>query len=1089
MDDRTSAQHQDDRQAFSSQGPGNFVDVPRSESGGQAGAVVRASRKLEVRPILVVGVGGTGCLAVQHVKRRVRRILGHDAPFIRYLVFDTTIADDSIERFEEGEFINLGQLDFSTIVQDIQSYEHLEYWFPKERLKPMQVGLGAMGVRHIGRLCYFQWRESSEVRDRILERLKELKSAGLKDKVFNLSGGSDLVLDQSSGIDVHVVGSGAGGTGSGLFLDLCFDLRRLAKDIAGSARLIGHILLPDAFEGLIPDPVLPQAENNSHALLSEIDHFTHNGGWEVRYRNETYKSDEPPLDLIYLLGRNGMDGAVRTRDEIMAMIGTVIAGLGTSAVGKHIMDSAVNLIPPILSRTDELEDKPCPYASYGTAIGMIELEDAQAKGRGLAIERVLDELLTGAVPDGHTVDDFVEQHVSEHRIDLSEIERGLIDVPTASPQGAGPREAEMFRKGQHSRSVRDLATEQERWIDETVAKRMQSAFGDGLAARLRRILRHTRTSESGVQERMPLAVLELFLERSAGQLTGIVQACERALEDLTTDASAATRGLQDLLAQNPAPPNWVSRYAELVRREDEKACRAPFYSRLRELCIDERTQLSKRIDEIAGLREALRGAHRRLDRSVARNEHFDPPYFQVLSTDQLLAAIVSDAEGVGARVREYVAELLASSEPSRAYRGLRERLDEIAGDALDRVLESHRLGGQMNVHTACRGVDAAYLRDRARTLYTLAQPGFRCEEQYPKERIVNVGYVSGDPRSELAMYLRRIDGTLQVIPDLHADLTMIRFVYGAPLWAIHGVKRWEDSATEVQTAERATHNLLDETWADDIGPLVPRSEELLDDLWLFSMFCRSGKIAKKGFTYTLYATRLDGIRERSAMFAEFQRLLSEGKLPRERAERDVEDFLIRGRDDAGVLALLREHLETLAARLKRGALSGLGREDLKLLREEVQVVKSYVRMKERDLDGEPGVDGPLPMDVVDSGTSPVEEDRWLFTILSCSERIGFEPLPAFDGHKLPEDGRAAAFEGFRRLLDQGVVTRETLNRDVQDYLISGEDERASFNRLQSHIQVLQEAARMGSAADAEAVAAEVAAVQEYLQGRWGSGTP
>ena len=349
-------------------------------SAGEKEAEEKEPNRLDVRPCLVIGVGGTGILAVKAMKARMRELTrGHDAPFIRYLVLDTTTEDPKPPKLDVGEFSNIGQLDFNEIVGHISDYPHLSYWFPVKKFKPMQLGLGAMGVRHIGRLCYFQWRESSRVRDRIQNKIEALVNPSLPDKIRELGFIQDLRVDQTSGIDIHIVASGGGGTGSGIFLDLAYDLRKWAKELARSARVMGHLVLPDVFGSVVPEPLMPYVESNSHALLSEIDHFMDHGGWDVKYESERVSAgDQAPFDLLYLLGRNGHDGGARDKQDLVTMIGCAMANLAFSPVGKMLLDYAVNLIPPILSQSDETYHKPCAYGSYGLSIGVARAGDIES---------------------------------------------------------------------------------------------------------------------------------------------------------------------------------------------------------------------------------------------------------------------------------------------------------------------------------------------------------------------------------------------------------------------------------------------------------------------------------------------------------------------------------------------------------------------------------------------------------------------------------------------------------------------------------------------------------------------------------------
>src|SRR5438094_10362022 len=122
---------------------------------------------IKVSPTLIVGFGGTGSLGVQYAKRKIRRQLRHYAPenkevpekipFIEYLVLDTTSQEEFIEDLPGDEYLNLGHVNvprFMSFIDRNSAYREALKWFPRH-INPGQIDSGARGVRHIGRLCFF----------------------------------------------------------------------------------------------------------------------------------------------------------------------------------------------------------------------------------------------------------------------------------------------------------------------------------------------------------------------------------------------------------------------------------------------------------------------------------------------------------------------------------------------------------------------------------------------------------------------------------------------------------------------------------------------------------------------------------------------------------------------------------------------------------------------------------------------------------------------------------------------------------------------------------------------------------------------
>jgi hypothetical protein len=348
---------------------------------------------------------------------------------------------------------------------------------------------------------------------------------------------------------------------------------------------------------------------------------------------------------------------------------------------------------------------------------------------------------------------------------------------------------------------------------------------------------------------------------------------------------------------------------------------------------------------------------------------------------------------------------------------------------------------------------------------------------------VTVGYCSGEHGGVVENVLGNMDGTLHTVADLRSDVTLMRFLYGVPLWAIQGAKRWEASAVSVQTSERATHNFLDPRWAEEILTLVPQSREHEEDLWLFTMFCRSGKIKKEGFTYHLYGTRLDGIRDRSAMFMEFRRLLSDGKISRTRAHREVEQFLITGRDDLAIVELLTDYLARMQRKLSKDAQGGVDRQEIKLLRDEIPVVKKFLGRKKSDLDLDGDVEEEEKDEVRES--TPQDQLAWILTVFCCDGRIREEDGKYFLGDRLLEgvEGRKSLLDAFGRAFEEGALSRDEATRYVQDFLISGENLLSAVHRLSAHMGALETAVTSAAPEDAAVLNEELELLRAYIAKR------
>lgn len=321
-----------------------------------------------VRPTLVVGVGGTGASAAKHVKARLDELIGGQQPYLAIRVFDTDVQSDEPPYLVEGtEYIYLGGFNAQAVIADIdpdgalpasrRAYPHWTRWLPP-RLSHQQVAVGAGGIRPIGRLCYFYRRE--QIREAVLDALQRIT-----DPERALALEKERGLHLAPGITIHLCCSVCGGTGSGMFLDLAYDLRRWAeRHTASDVTVVGHLVLPEAFRG---KPVVDRAlRANSYIALQELDHFMNarpEEPWEVEYHaGEPEQSRRAPFDTCYLLSA-GENGGLSIEDLTAAM-GEAVVLLTSFEAGHIILKGETNTANQSKAKIDAF-GRSCCYSSYG----------------------------------------------------------------------------------------------------------------------------------------------------------------------------------------------------------------------------------------------------------------------------------------------------------------------------------------------------------------------------------------------------------------------------------------------------------------------------------------------------------------------------------------------------------------------------------------------------------------------------------------------------------------------------------------------------------------------------------------------------
>jgi len=273
-------------------------------------------------PTVLVGVGGTGVEVLSRVRRLVEESYGSlkKFPLISFLTIDTDKdykvsnpeAAGSPLQDHEKHWASVSGREVSDIMSNMPKYPWIESWFPKElerNIGALEAGAGQ--IRACGRFAFFYNYQ------RIKARFNEACS--------RVKGHENFMLDQydirvnSNSLNVFIVGSLSGGTGSGMILDLGYCLRDWLKG-QGSPLITAIVPMPNAFATInVGDRVLA----NGYAALMELSYFSdHRTEYVAQFSGglaDEVRSKLPPFDFTYLVGTRNGDSEF-TLDQIREMM-------------------------------------------------------------------------------------------------------------------------------------------------------------------------------------------------------------------------------------------------------------------------------------------------------------------------------------------------------------------------------------------------------------------------------------------------------------------------------------------------------------------------------------------------------------------------------------------------------------------------------------------------------------------------------------------------------------------------------------------------------------------------------------------------
>ena len=320
------------------------------------GGVSTPSTRTDVidKPILIIGLGGTGAEALIRVKRTISKQfkLGTSAngrrldkpPQIEYMAIDS---DANIQNLSYGgtslsgdEFLCLETANLTSIYKnrDTVFKNSIQGWIA-DNLRLQQVKHGAGGIRQAGRL--------------LLTINCNAVISMLSEKINRLTANrraNDLLY-------VFITTGCAGGTGSGIFIDVPYMIRKIAEQKGFETENIGMIFLPDVTlsDNTIDGSAALNIKANGFAALKELDYLMNierNGEtFEQTFADLDIKANQPPYDLCHLISAKDENGklAPNAKDYCMNVAAETIINFIAS---EEVIDGQSYTISSYLSNIE-----------------------------------------------------------------------------------------------------------------------------------------------------------------------------------------------------------------------------------------------------------------------------------------------------------------------------------------------------------------------------------------------------------------------------------------------------------------------------------------------------------------------------------------------------------------------------------------------------------------------------------------------------------------------------------------------------------------------------------------------------------------
>lgn len=366
---------------------------------------------IKLKKTLYIGLGGTGVSALLKVKKCFIDSYGEIPPMIGFIAIDTDGAATSKSvTSNRGKAITLAasELLVCTVKGALNVYnvnKNSYGWVPLKNVHNLSSiqGGGAGQVRSNGR--FIAYYNNQKIQNTIVDAITKIH--GL------IPPNSPYVVDtNTNGIeyptDINVFASVAGGTGSGMLIDVLSIVRAALNTKNLNFHLYPWIILPEVFKAMNSGPAMANVLYNSYGALSTLDYIMHHDPQDPAINLGYTKISEPLFDYAYVI--NNMNNAGVSFDSLDDLMDVVAksAFLPTNEMGDNLQTPFDNVRNSKYEGKYDISKKKAWAASVSSA----ELiYDGQAVGRAIAysaISQLCESMLQSPVDGSADANKFFD---------------------------------------------------------------------------------------------------------------------------------------------------------------------------------------------------------------------------------------------------------------------------------------------------------------------------------------------------------------------------------------------------------------------------------------------------------------------------------------------------------------------------------------------------------------------------------------------------------------------------------------------------------------------------------------------------------
>lgn len=351
------------------------------------------TKPIKITRTLFVGLGGTGVKAILRAKQCFVDAYGDIPPMVAFIAIDTdkAIREKSVTS-RTGKEVKLSENEicFCGITGSaLEIYNnHLSQfqWVPRRNARFLSNlrNTGAGAVRSNGR--FLARHNATDIGKRVASKVAEIGKP--------IPIGSRFAYDTNKdGVEyptkVNIVGSVAGGTGSGTFLDMLVLVAKTLRETGLAYSISPWLVLPDVFRHMAPGPASANVYQNAYGAIRELDYLYHlpkDNANAIDFNFDRVNYLDESIGDTYLINNTNKAGVVfQNIDDVADSIGRCMF-LPSNEVDS-VKDNTGNVIFEY-----DIKNKQAHYVSAGSAEIVY---DNQAVGNVIAkgiISQICNEL-------------------------------------------------------------------------------------------------------------------------------------------------------------------------------------------------------------------------------------------------------------------------------------------------------------------------------------------------------------------------------------------------------------------------------------------------------------------------------------------------------------------------------------------------------------------------------------------------------------------------------------------------------------------------------------------------------------------------